>query len=211
MVTEPVITVHERIYRALRQRVMFGEIKPGCSFTIRGLANEFKVSMTPVRESIRRLAAEGAFSMSQSGRIMTIGLSTDRIEELVSLRNMLEPELAIRALPRVHTVLINRLSSINNLIEEMIVKENSTGYIQKNIEFHKTLYLRAQAPAMLAFLETIWLQSGPTMRYIYDKKIRYQTTYNHRLLLSALRSGSKTDIISSLQADVTSCLGMLLD
>ena len=189
---------------------MFGEIMPGTSFTIRGLANEFEVSMTPVREATRRLVAEGAFSMSNSGRINTSELNSDRIEELLSLRHLLEPELAIRALPRVHNALIDRLSSINKLIEEMIVKENSIGYIQKNIEFHKTLYLRAQAPAMLALLETVWLQSGPTMRSLYEEKIRYRTTYNHRLLLSALRLGSKAKLVSSIKADVTSGLGMLL-
>ena len=31
------------------------------------------------------------------------------------------------------------------------------------------LYLRAQAPAMLAIAETVWLQLGPTMRSLYEQ------------------------------------------
>ncbi len=210
MPREPLVPVHESIYRSLRQMIMFGEIAPGCSFTIRGIANDFKVSMTPVREATRRLAAEGAFLLSSSGRISAPELNNDRIEELLSLRVLLECELAIRALPRVHTALIERLSLINGSIDEMIVKENSVGYMKKNIEFHRTFYLRSQAPSILAILENVWLRCGPTMRILYDKKIRHRTTYNHRLILSSLRDQSKDSLISAVRADVTSGMEMLL-
>ena len=101
----------------------------------------------PVREAARRLVAEGALVISSSGRIFTPKLTNERIEELASLRAILEPELASKALPRVYDSLIERLVLINCKIEEMIVKKNATGYIKSNLEFHRTLYLRAQAPS----------------------------------------------------------------
>ena len=55
-------SAHDRVYRGLRSRIMHGEIAPGQALTLRGLAAEFDVSMTPARESIRRLSAEGATS-----------------------------------------------------------------------------------------------------------------------------------------------------
>ena len=151
------VSIHETIYRILRYRIMFGEIEPGKIFTIRGLASEFRVSMTLVRNAIRRLVAEGAFTMSISGRINSPVLNSNRIEELLSIRSLLEPELATRAVPRVHPALIERLMTINSLNDEMIAKENSVGYIKTDIEFHKTLYLRAQSPTIFALLETVWL------------------------------------------------------
>ena len=51
------VSIHETIYRVLRYRRMFGEIEPGKIFTIRGLASDFRVSMMPVRDAIRRLVA----------------------------------------------------------------------------------------------------------------------------------------------------------
>jgi DNA-binding GntR family transcriptional regulator len=33
--------VHDRVYRTLRSRIMFGEILPGVSMTLRGLGEEF--------------------------------------------------------------------------------------------------------------------------------------------------------------------------
>ena len=62
---------HERLYRALRARIMHGEIAPGQALTLRGLGKEFGVSMTRAREAMRRLVAEGALTLSFSGRVST--------------------------------------------------------------------------------------------------------------------------------------------
>jgi DNA-binding GntR family transcriptional regulator len=140
------LPAHERLYRALRARVMHGLIPPGQALTLRGLAAEFGVSMTPAREAIRRLVAEGALKITPSGRVATPELTPERIEELAALRALLEPELASRALPRAHLALIDRMAAINGVIDEMIVKGDASGYVRANLEFHRTLYLRAQAP-----------------------------------------------------------------
>ncbi len=62
---------HDRVYRAMRIRIMHGEIEPGQALTLRGLGKEFGVSMTPAREAIRRLVSEGALFMTASGRVST--------------------------------------------------------------------------------------------------------------------------------------------
>src|SRR5690606_31765421 len=158
----PQPSAHERLYRSLRGRIMLGELPPGKALTLRGIAAEARVSMTPAREAVRRLVAEGALTLSASGRVATPALSVERPEELAALRALIEPELASRALPRAHLTLIDRLAAINAAIGDAAQNHDAVGYIRSNLEFHRTLYLRAQAPAMLAMLETIWLQLGPT-------------------------------------------------
>ncbi len=92
---------HDRVYRTLRTRIMHGEIEPGQSLTLRGIGREFDVSMTPAREAVRRLVAEGRCCCPARPRVDP-DLSQDRIEELAALRALLEVELASRALPRAH-------------------------------------------------------------------------------------------------------------
>jgi DNA-binding GntR family transcriptional regulator len=82
---EPGGNSHDRLYRALRARIMHGEVDPGQAMTLRGVAQEFGTSMTPAREALRRLIAEGALQTTVSGRISTPALSNDRIEELAAL------------------------------------------------------------------------------------------------------------------------------
>ncbi|MEM8571914.1 MAG: GntR family transcriptional regulator [Pseudomonadota bacterium] len=205
------IHAHERVYRTLRARVMYGSLEPGASLTLRGIAADFGVSMTPAREAVRRLVAEGAFKLSSSGRVSTPELTGERIEELAALRALLEPELASRALPRAHFALIDRMQAINSVIEEMIVKHDAVGYVRANLEFHRTLYLRAQAPAMLALIETVWLQSGPTMRSLYQKLQRRTAAENHKNIISALRAGDDPGLRLAIRVDATQGLRMLVN
>ena len=208
--TEPVTAAHDRVYRALRTQVMHGELAPGQALTLRGVARSFGVSMTPAREAMRRLVAEGALSMSASGRVATPELSNERIEEMAAIRALLEPELAARALPRAHFALIERLQTINTANAEAVAKQDAVAYIRTNLEFHRTLYLRAQAPAMLAIAETVWLQLGPTMRALYGRLRRNEPPQHHRLIIAALKAGDEPGLRLAVRADVTQGLRHLL-
>lgn len=200
---------HDRVYRRLRSRVMYGDLPPGQALTLRGIGKEYDVSMTPAREAVRRLVAEGAFTMSASGRISTPELSNERIEELAALRALIEVELASRALPRAHLALIERLQTINNAVGEAVSQRDAVNYIRTNLEFHRTLYLRAQAPAMLAMAETVWLQMGPTMRALYGRLRRTEPPQFHRLIIAALRAGDEPGLRLAVRSDVTQGLRML--
>ena len=208
-VSEPTGAAHDRVYRALRTRIMVGEIGPGEALTLRGIGKSSGVSMTPAREAVRRLVAEGALFLSSSGRVSTPELSNERIEELASLRAMLEPELASRALPRAHFALIERLETINHGVSQMIARHDASGYIRLNLEFHRTLYLRAQAPAILAMTETVWLQLGPTMRRLYGRLNRTEPPYHHKLIIAALKAGDEPGLRLAVRTDTTQGLRLL--
>jgi DNA-binding GntR family transcriptional regulator len=201
--TDPNAAAHERVYRTLRQQVMHGEVPPGHAFTLRGIGAQFGVSMMPARDAVRRLVAEGALTLSSSGRISTPELTPERIEELAAIRAMLEPEMAARALPRAHFALIERLSAINALNAEAVIRQDATAYVRTNLEFHRTLYLRAQAPAMLAICETVWLQLGPTMRSLYHRLRRKEPPQHHRMILAALKAGDEPGLRLAVRTDVT--------
>lgn len=206
---DPPIAAHDRVYRNLRGRIMHGEIEPAVAFTLRGIGKEFGVSMTPAREAVRRLVAEGALTLSSSGRVSTPELTNERIEELAALRALIETELATRALPRAHLALIERLTAINSTVSEAVAKGDAVAYIRRNLEFHRTLYLRAQAPAMLAMAETVWLQLGPTMRKLYGRMRQGKPPESHRLILAALRAGDEPGLRVAVRTDVTKGLRLL--
>ncbi len=208
---DPTPSAHDRIYRGLRTRIMHGEIAPGQALTLRGVGREYGVSMTPAREAVRRLVAEGALTLSSSGRMFTPELTHERIEELAVLRSLIEVELASRALPRAHMALIERLQTINATVSDMVERQDAVGYIRANLDFHRTLYLRAQAPAMLAMAETVWLQLGPTMRALYGRLRRKEPPQFHRLIIAALKAGDEPGLRLAVRSDVTQGLRMLVE
>ena len=201
--TDPSVAAHDFVYRSLRSRIMNGELAPGTSLTLRGIGELYGVSMTPAREALRRLATEGALTLSSTGRVSTPELANERIEELASIRALLEPELASRALPRAHMALVDRLQFMNAAVSEAVAKQDEVGYVRANLEFHRTLYLRAQAPAMLAIVETVWLQLGPTMPTIYRRIRRNEPPQHHRAILAALRAGDEPGLRLAVRTDVS--------
>lgn len=205
----PSIPAHERIYRHLKADVMYGRMGPGKAVTLRGIADDHQSSITPVREAVRRLAAEGALLVSSTNRVSTPVLGRDRIEELASIRSLLEPELASRALPRAHSALIERLEIMNAAVDQALRRDTPSDYIRANLDFHRALYLRAQAPAMLALVETVWLQLGPTMANMYSTLKRPGASLHHEKVIAALKAGDEPSLRLALRADVTQGLRML--
>ena len=90
-----------------------------------------------------------------------------------------------------------------NRSDTLEAKSDAVAYVRTNLEFHRTLYLRAQTPAMLAICETVWLQLGPTMRALYDKLRRRDVPQHHRLILAALRAGDEPGLRLAVRTDVT--------
>ena len=209
-VKEPNQAAHDYVYRGLRTKIMHGEVLPATSMTLRGIGQDYSVSMTPAREAVRRLIAEGALMLSPSGRVSTAELNHDRIEELAVMRSLIEVELASRALPRAHIALIDRLKTMNASVSQAIATHDPVAYIRTNLEFHRMLYLRAQAPAMLAIAETVWLQLGPTMRSLYDKLNRKEPPHSHTALIAALTAGDEPGLRLAVRSDITHGLRHLL-
>src|SRR5262245_43714079 len=93
------LTTHESVYRTLRERILIGGFAPGMAVTLRGLADTLGVSVMPVRDAVRRLIAERALTMLDNRRVRVPEMTRAKFNQVVFARQMLEPELAARALP----------------------------------------------------------------------------------------------------------------
>jgi len=193
---------HERVYRALRARILSGEMAPGDSVTIRGLAEALDVSMTPAREAVRRLVAERALAMTASGRVAVPVPDAGRLDELFRARELLEPELAARALLRADKRLIARMQSLDAEIHRCVTRGDAAGYVRANTAFHSTLYARAQAPAMVALVESVWLQTAPFMRRIYGRLETAALAHYHEAALEALAAGDAEALAEAIRSDI---------
>jgi DNA-binding GntR family transcriptional regulator len=72
----------EQAYRALRDEITSGSLKPGQRLTERSLAEYLGVSPTPVREALRRLEQERLIDRGDTRTITVADPSADRLYEL---------------------------------------------------------------------------------------------------------------------------------
>jgi DNA-binding GntR family transcriptional regulator len=88
-------TQAERVYRALRERLLRGDLPVGRRLVEQQLAAEFETSRTPVREALRRLEGDGHIVRDRGGGMCPSAPSVKSMRELYEVRLALE-ELCTR-------------------------------------------------------------------------------------------------------------------
>src|SRR5271154_2262726 len=83
----------------LRDQIIRGEIPEGAQLRQDAIATQFHVSRIPVREALRQLDAEGLIAIVPNRGAIVPALSPDDIEELFSIRALLEPEVLKLSIP----------------------------------------------------------------------------------------------------------------
>ena len=83
-------SLRSQVYDSLRDALTAGRFTPGQKLSFRFVAGSLGVSMTPVREAVRWLVAEGAFEMRPNRSVRVPLMTRDKILELRDIRLALE-------------------------------------------------------------------------------------------------------------------------
>jgi DNA-binding GntR family transcriptional regulator len=75
-------TLADQAYRALREEIISGRLKPGERLTERHLASRLGVSPTPIREALQRLEHEHLIQRTDTRRLLVAEPSVHRLYEL---------------------------------------------------------------------------------------------------------------------------------
>ena len=78
-------------YETIRERILAGDLPGGHWLRETDLASDIGVSRTPVREALRRLAAEGLVLHQQNRGMQVQSWRPEDLEEIFALRTLLEP------------------------------------------------------------------------------------------------------------------------
>ena len=87
----------EVVYAELKQRILNLEIAPGQRLKESELAEELRVSRTPLREAIKLLLAEDLLEQLPTGGVVVPNLAVRDIDELYTCRAALEGIMAAEA------------------------------------------------------------------------------------------------------------------
>lgn len=196
------IPSHEVTYARLRDMILFGHLAPGAPVTIQGLIAELDAGMTPVREAIRRLTAEGALLPQGNRRVAVPELSADLLEQVAFARLAIEPKLAQLAAPRLTAVQIDRLEEIDGAVNRAIEAGKLPDYLAANHAFHFALYEAAEAPVLLDLARSLWLRAGPSLRAVIDRFGREAAPDLHREALAAMRAGDAKALARAIERDI---------
>lgn len=197
------------VYAELRKRIVTGHISPNHELSTRGLAGELGVSQTPVRDALSRLSAEGAVSIRSKRRVRVPEMTSERFDDLLRCRLLLEPEAAALAVPFLTPADIAKLRESDALLESAIKSGDAATYMQANYDFHFTLYRVQPQKTLTQLIETLWLQVGPYMRVLYDRVPNGELNDRHKTAIGAIEAQDADALRKAIAQDISDGMGML--
>ncbi len=200
---------HEIVYRRIRDQILFGDLAPGQAVTIQGLVAEFKVSMTPIREAIRRLTAEGALEFLGNRRVTVPVMTEARFAELSYARLNIEPKLAEMAAKSIQKPDIDLLRSIDDDLNIAINNGDAKTYMFENHRFHFALYGHAHSNILMPITHSLWLQFGPLYRIISGKYGTGNLVDQHDEAINALRNSDHKAVAEAIRKDIEQGFGIV--
>jgi DNA-binding GntR family transcriptional regulator len=204
---EPRENQRERIYHQIRRALMGGAYEPGQRITVASLSSALQTSAMPVREALRRLAAERALEMLPNRSVTVPRLSCSEILKLREVRALLEGYAAAQASQRLAVDELEELTQLQIAISAARTRRDGKMVLRLNEEFHFRIYQNAHVPTLLDLISVLWLHSAPTMNIMFrpEALMRYpdklQTRHNEDLM-RALRAGDGEGAAAAIRAEI---------
>lgn len=153
-------------YQQIRQKILSGELGPDRQLTERELADFCGVSRTPVRDALRRLETELLVQRSDTQRWHIRKWNVDHVEEIFTLRCLLESHAAKRAASRITDNEIAELEQINAAILDSI--DNGTEpdvqtFLACNSDFHRVILEASRSERLIAMRSVLFEPSSSAL------------------------------------------------
>ena len=133
------LTLSQKVYEHLRGEILADRLAPGTELSEVALSRELEISRGPIREALRRLAAEGLVTMRPRRRAEVRSLTTGELIDAYQVREALEVMAVRLAIPRITEADLARLE---NLIDQMAGhagRRAVADIFAPNVAFHETL------------------------------------------------------------------------
>ncbi len=202
-------TLQDHVYRQLCELILNGEIAPGQLITIQALADAFGISAMPVREALQRLTAARVLTVISGRSIGIPPLSDERLSDLRRVRVELESLAAVWATPIISDAEIEQLQECVTAMEEAVRSGDNKQYLRWNRAFHFGIYRAAGSEALLAIIETLWLQISPYFHLLDASGNYLKANKQHELMLAALRARDGAAVSVALRDDIDAAYQVL--
>lgn len=180
------LTASQLAYDVVRRSIMRGLLQPGTRLGQNELASELSLSTTPVREALRRLAAEGLVQIDTHRGALVRGLDLAELDEVYELRLLLEP-LAIRK--AAERITEEELAGADLLLRRMDEIEDPGAWAETNREFHAVFARATRSPSLIRILGGLRDSAAPYVQLSIARSAEFAAAANneHRQLLEACR------------------------
>jgi DNA-binding GntR family transcriptional regulator len=173
------------VARFIRRRIFDGTYPAGQYIRLDQLAVELGISVTPVREALFALRAEGLIGQQPHRGFVVLPVTGKDLADVANVQAHVGGELAARAAVNISDEQLLELKDIQAQLEAAYAGDDEDLTVRLNHEFHRAINVAADSPKLAQVMSQITRYAPesvfPAIEGWPDQSIR-----DHRRLLAAL-------------------------
>lgn len=143
-------------YDLIKGRILDGTYGPGHRLVIDQLGRETKISSIPLRESLRRLEAEGWVEIVPNVGARVASFDEGEWSRAMRLLARLEGLATALAAPQLRRQDLKEARRLNRLMSKALAEFDPMRFSGLNKEFHELICHGAADPHLIALIDTEW-------------------------------------------------------
>ncbi len=175
----------EDVARYVRRRIFDGTYCAGEYVRLDQLAAELGISVTPVREALFELRAEGLLAQQPRRGFVVLPVTGRDLADVANLQAHVGGELAARAADNIDDDQLRELKAIQAELEEAYAGNDVERTVRLNHDFHRAINVAAESPKLAHMMSQI-TRYAPESVFPVIAGWPDQSIKDHRRVLSAL-------------------------
>lgn len=179
-------TAHQLVRDTLRRAILTGKVTAGTRLVQSDIAEQLKVSTTPVREALRDLATEGFIQLDAHRGAVVRRLGYDDVFEIYNIRKLLEPDAIRRAVELITDEEIDTAEAIQVRAD---AERDPARWVELNHEFHHVFINAARSPRLAGILTNLADSAAMYIAtsLVHGEHRREDANAQHHALVDAVR------------------------
>jgi len=201
-------TKEEQVADFLREGIISGMFPRGSRLKQAAIAERLQISITPVREALKLLEAEGYVTGDSYRGVRVAPFDASASEEVLELRLLLESRLLRGTIEKIAAQDIVELRALADEFEQAFKVGDRAAARGVNYRLHRRLYSIAAMPQTLHFVQILWA------RYPFDlinavEGRGKEAAKEHDEILNALLDGDASAAMLAMRKHIESGWSLL--
>ena len=194
-------TKEEQVADFLREGIISGVFPRGSRLKQAEIAERLQLSITPVREALKLLEAEGYVTGDSYRGVSVAPFDASTSEEVLELRLLLESRLLRGAIEKMTAQTFTGLRTLADEFERAFEKGDRAAARGINYRFHRELYDIADMPQTLHFVQILWARYPFDVINAVDGRGK-DAAKEHDEILKALLDGDTTAAVLAMRRHI---------
>ncbi|WMI56486.1 GntR family transcriptional regulator [Streptomyces rochei] len=196
-------------YAELRGQILSGALPAGTRLAQYDLAESLNMSITPLREAIRRLSSEGLVTVETHRDVRVSTMSSDEARQLFEVRLSLDPTAAeLAARRRTDEDIAVMRSAVARLLP--VTRQWGEEALTAHRAFHQALYRASHNDVLIRLLDDLWDKSDRYRRLGLElppgDEPRTRDLQEHHQLVDLVEDGRAAEAAQLMRDHITHSL-----